>query len=402
MIKSALRPCPICSCEEVQVLHRQTFVLPDGHPLSNGYDVVSCVKCGFVFAVVVVRQADYDRFYTHYSKYQDFGTSTGGGCDPNDQARLCGTAKCISEAYPNFDARIIDIGCANGGLLRELRRLGYSRLVGMDPSPVCVENTRKLSGADAYAASLSSLPDGLGKFDLVIMSHVLEHIQELDHAVFSVGQLLGVSGVVYAEVPDATRYADTVVAPFQDFNTEHINHFSRIALENLFAKIGLATIQSGSKTITVGQNSVYPAIYAFFRSGEPIGKIRSDPSLKARIQQYIIRSRAILKKIDARLQDIIHAEPDLIVWGTGQLLLKLLADTCLRNARIVAFVDGNPINQGKIINDSPVLGPTDIVNFGRYPILITTLLHQKSILDAIRSQGLNNPVYTLEASDGEY
>ena len=52
------------------VLHKQNFVLPEGHPLANGYLVVACDNCGFVYADTQVSQHDYDVFYARFSKYE--------------------------------------------------------------------------------------------------------------------------------------------------------------------------------------------------------------------------------------------------------------------------------------------------------------------------------------------
>ena len=82
MIKISERKCPICKTSECEVLHKQRFVLPEGHPQSSGYDVVCCGNCGFVFADTAVTQHDYDVFYEKFSKYQDKATSTGGGIHP--------------------------------------------------------------------------------------------------------------------------------------------------------------------------------------------------------------------------------------------------------------------------------------------------------------------------------
>jgi FlaA1/EpsC-like NDP-sugar epimerase len=85
-----------------------------------------------------------------------------------------------------------------------------------------------------------------------------------------------------------------------------------------------------------------------------------------------------------------------IVWGTGQLALKLLVETSLRDAQIVAFIDANPINQGKTLHGVPVLAPARLRELPRYPVLIATQLHQESILAMLRSElGLDNPVVTL-------
>jgi uncharacterized Zn finger protein len=77
--KKSIRKCPICQEENGEILHTQKFVLPEGHPLSNGYDILCCDRCGFVYADTTVSQKDYDIFYAKLSKYEDKKTATGGG-----------------------------------------------------------------------------------------------------------------------------------------------------------------------------------------------------------------------------------------------------------------------------------------------------------------------------------
>ncbi|MFM6900011.1 MAG: class I SAM-dependent methyltransferase, partial [Microcystis panniformis] len=167
--KKSLRNCPICQEENGEILHTQNFVLPEGHPLSNGYDILCCDRCGFVYADTTVSQKDYDVFYAKLSKYEDKKTATGGGESPYDAARLQKTAECIAEFLPDKSVRILDIGCANGGLLGYLKKLGYNNLCGLDPSAACVENTKQLYGIEAYAGSIFAPPQDLGDFDVVIL-----------------------------------------------------------------------------------------------------------------------------------------------------------------------------------------------------------------------------------------
>ncbi len=133
-----------------------------------------CSSCGFVFADTAVTQADYDRFYAEHSKYEDAKTGTGGVENPFDWKRQQETALQIADVLQNTSASILDVGCANGGMLKALKELGYETLCGIDPSPVCVENTRRL-GVEAHQGSLF-LPFKENAYDCVILSHTLEHV----------------------------------------------------------------------------------------------------------------------------------------------------------------------------------------------------------------------------------
>ena len=379
------------------VLHRQKFVLPAGHPLTAGYDVVCCDRCGFIYADTAVSQADYDLFYTQFSKYEDRQTSTGGGDSPWDAERLRDTAAYVAGFLLDSQARILDIGCANGGLLRALRDFGWGNVCGVDPSAACVMNTRTLHGIEAHIGVLAAIPASLGQFDCVILSHVLEHVPSLPAAVASLGDLVRPGGIVYVETPDATRYVEFVAAPFQDFNTEHINHFSPRCLANLFGAAGWTVRAAGQKVILSAPRMPYPALYTLFARAahaEPFS-LTPDAALRGQIAAYIARSQAELDRISATIAAALRESPELIVWGTGQLTMKLLAETPLGEARITAFVDSNPINQGLQLRGVPILAP-DAVRDMSQPILVASTLHQDEIVEIIRSRmGLTNPLILL-------
>jgi FlaA1/EpsC-like NDP-sugar epimerase len=129
------------------------------------------------------------------------------------------------------------------------------------------------------------------------------------------------------------------------------------------------------------------------------GKWELDGEFRDRMIRYIELSRTQLQQIDTRIAPLIEKGP-LIVWGTGQLTLKLLAETSLGRAQIVAFVDGNPINQSKKLAGVSVVAPEGIAGL-THPILISTLLHEHAITERIRQQlRLTNPIITL-APDNE-
>jgi SAM-dependent methyltransferase len=394
-MSTANRPCPICLNLINEKLHTQKFVLPDEHPLSNGYDVIVCNTCGFVYADTSVSQDAYDRFYAQFSKYEDKKTATGGVENPFDWKRQQETAQQIADIFTNSSASILDVGCANGGLLKAMMDLGYTNVLGIDPSPECVANSQEL-GVNAQIGSLFQ-PLENASFDCVVLSHTLEHVQNLQQAAKWISAVLAEDGMVYIEVPDASRYIEFIYAPFQDFNTEHINHFSMTCLQNLMIAHGFMFISGSAKDLAASADTLYPAVFGFWKkvSVFPATVPTKDNILQKKIEEYINRSRQIMSNIDARISTLIARTPSIIVWGTGQLSMKLLAETSLSRADILAFADNNPINHGSILSGKPILAPQEISKWDA-PILVTTLLHHRSIAKQIREMGLKNKIVFLQ------
>ena len=396
--KLANRKCPICGTTRVQVLHHQVFVLPVGHPLGDGYDVVVCAGCRFVYADTTVSQEDYDRFYTSYSHYADVSTSTGGCGNASDAARLKETARSIHDAVEDTTAEILDLGCAAGGLLHELQELGHVNLTGLDPSRDCASYAHSQFGLKVLVGSLFS-PPAMGEFDCVILSHVLEHVQDLRQAFSVIAGLVREGGLLYLEVPDAARYSDFVVAPFQDFSTEHINHFASQSIDALAGMFGFSLEHVGKKTIELADAVPYPALFGFWRKSAarftPSSLGCSDDFVSS-IRRYIELSDSLLADMDARIGRALDGGAELVVWGTGQLTMKLLAETRLGGGRIAFFVDSNPINWGRTLRGVPISSPERLIGNSRIPILIGSIWHQKSIAARIRSEmGLQNEIITL-------
>ena len=400
--KLALRPCPICDNGKVEVLHHQKFTLPENHILPAAYDVVWCPLCGFGYADTPATQEDYDRYYSAFSKYEDTATSTGGGSSELDARRLRDTAEVIASMAGGPHERVLDIGCANGGLLAELNKLGFDHVLGVDPSGSCVANTTRLHAIPAKVGFIREMPADIGKFDIVILSHVLEHVADLRSTVTELKDLLVPGGLLYIEVPDASRYREFILAPFQDFNTEHINHFGLAALRNLFTRDGFTVVSTGQKELESSPGCPYPAAFGFFRRPShevspvdpPVYEL--NPSFRKGLLAYIEASREKLASIDQQLAPFCSRDQPVMVWGVGQLAMKLLAETCLARARITAFIDMNPIHHGKKLSGIPIIPPQAITDTGS-PIIVATLLHQKEITEAIQAKfRLPNRIVALD------
>lgn len=119
------------------------------------------------------------RIFEQYARHYEKGAQ---GIDrlPSDMAKL------LRDRVPRYmkniprDARILDVGCAQGHLLAILQRTGFTHLEGVDLSLPLIEQARVLVGsgvalhvADAQSF-LQRVPDG--SYDVIFFHDVLEHV----------------------------------------------------------------------------------------------------------------------------------------------------------------------------------------------------------------------------------
>ena len=396
MRRDSARPCPICDATSVELLRSMRFLLPDDHPLAKTYDVVRCVECGSVHADTPSTQADYDRYYADLSKYSDATTGTGGGEQQWDRDRLRQTAIDIAGALGDTRRRIVDIGCGNGGLLAELAALGYAELHGVDPSPACAETVGRIPGVTGHAGTIFQVPEAVRGADCAILSHVLEHVRDVPTALRTLRHVVRDGGTVYVEVPDASRYTDFLVAPFQDFNVEHINHFSAVSLANALRAAGFEVEHVEQKTINASSTAKYPAVWAIGRAAQrgPMTAVR-DTALGGAVNDYIAASSRLLAEQSEHLERELASVPEIVIWGAGQTTLTLLANAPLGGAKVLAIADSNPRYHGRTLGGFPVISPEQLRRF-QVPIVIGSLISQAPILRRIRELGLPNRTITLE------
>ena len=389
------RACPICGGRRVERLHTQHFVLPEAHPLPGAYDVVCCTACGFVYADTVVGQPEYDAYYARNAKYADVHTVTGGGDLPWDDARLRHTARTIAAHVASRGGLAVDVGCGNGGLLKWLAREGFTRLAGVDPSAECARAVERVAGVRGRVGWLSQLPADVLGAELGILSHVLEHVLDLRAAAAALARLVRVGGRAYVEVPDATRFHAFLAAPFQDFNVEHINHFSPAALGNVLGAAGFAVEATGRTVIAASADVAYPALWAVAEHTGQATPPVFDAELRPAIVRYIAASRALVAELDARLRAQLGDAREVVVWGTGQTVRQLLSTTCLADARIVAFADGNAAHQGERLVGAPVLAPEALAALPPYPLVVGSVVSQSEVVARAGALGLRNPLVLL-------
>lgn len=395
MNKVANRICPVCSNSKVEILYNQQFVLPEGNHLPVGFDIVCCEHCGFVYADTTAVQRDYNLYYEALSKYEDESITSGsGGCTRiQDIQRFERITACIKK-YINKHQAIIDIGCANGGLLRMLKDSAYENLTGMDLAQRCLDNVNsygiRTQKGSIVSEDLSEDKALKEQFDCIILSHIMEHICDLKTAVKNIVQWLKPNGCVYIEVPDASRYVDFYTAPYHYFDCEHINHFDENSLQNLFGENEFKLIFSERNSIAMSDTARYPVVCMVFRKLTNL-QIDKRPLLvsnttKDNIRQYILKSQK--EGCDQVIGQYVQSQEPIVVWGAGSFLQRLLATSKLSECNIIAFADNDINKQGKKINGISIIAPAMLKSMNA-TVLICSALYADEILVQIHDMALD-------------
>jgi len=393
------RNCPVCLGKNHEVLFRQEFASYSDGGLMQGYDVSVCSSCGAGYADDIPLQAEFDRYYAEMSKYEH--AYRDGKVSEVDAARF---AEVVDLASPHVKSgdRIVDVGCATGALLAEFKRRGFTNLQGYDPSKSCCEAAKRLYGIDVAESTINGLTSHSEGADLVIMTGVLEHLADVDTSLHLLKGMLASGGMLYLEVPDASRYDEWFSAPYQFFSMEHVNFFSPQSLSNLLARHGFATVFVQRVKRFLSSHAVEPAIAGLFSFSGMKHEIKKDEEMAIRLGDYIDQSRAMAQKINLVISTLTKARKPLAIWGAGTHTLRLMLTSELAKANVLAILDSNSRYHGKSIHGFPIVSPQDFNNSAA-AILISSQTAEKEIKRHIleRLRWSNELVCLYENEDTE-
>lgn len=103
--------------------------------------------------------------------------------------------------------RVLDLGCATGELLQMIRERGNPNVLGVEPSPFAAETARRRYQLDVCTGDLHSARLGDASADVVLMSHVIEHLPSPSATLDEIGRILSPHGVLVLWLPNAASWA---------------------------------------------------------------------------------------------------------------------------------------------------------------------------------------------------
>lgn len=242
--------CHICGAQQLNLLpnyHTLPRVASDCVPWRSGGKLATCKVCKCVQNPVDQHwHAETAEIYSTYKLYRQSAGSEQGVFSENKQATPR-SKKIFQQAAPYLKlkspGRLLDIGCANGGLLRCFGNLApHWKMVGFEIDEKRREEVEIIPGVEAFASG--SLEKINKRFDIITLMHVFEHLPNPRKWLEDLKQLLNSNGLVIIQVPDPKTN------PYNLLVADHCSHFLMSDLINIAQHAGYEVVTYSDKWVS--------------------------------------------------------------------------------------------------------------------------------------------------------
>ncbi len=213
------------------------------------------------------------------AKYADLGgasssTVTSPVVVPIDTVRSDEIYGHVSD-FAKAGGTVLDFGGGTGSLMCEFVRRGYACSV-VDYAPEAIP------GVERAAKTIDELNPSR-RFDLIVASHVIEHVPEPLETVRSLAGVLSEGGYLYVEVPFELLGA----APSRRDPVTHINFFAESSLAVLVAKAGLDTKRVWTAPTIHAQGHQGLSVCLIAQRNGPLDARPIDPNAAAAARRWV-------------------------------------------------------------------------------------------------------------------
>ena len=223
--------CPICKHDDFEQL-----ATVDRYRM--GITTSGCRNCGLVMTNPRPVVSAMDNFYRYH--YRDYYESV----DVPDAAYIKKIQKDVRARYTTDlleqagvmenASRMLDYGCGEGSLLRELAsRHPHLAREAVEPGETFRAFAREYGSCIVFPDLESLQAESQGNFDLIVVNHVLEHVMQPSQLLASLGELLSDTGQIYIDVPAVEGYRSVA-----SLHIGHMFHFSVHSLSALATSSG--------------------------------------------------------------------------------------------------------------------------------------------------------------------
>lgn len=229
--QTSLLSCPACGGAT-----RHDFLYT-----KNGCDILRCDSCGLGRAKT--DSFDPKNYYTedYFSGKRSDGYADYLGAEPVLRREFAKTMDFIRGFRPS--GRLLEVGCAYGFLLQEARL--HFDVTGIELAGEAAEHCRR-SGLRVLTGQVNDgLLADLGRFDVIVMLDVIEHLPSPRETVAALARHLAPGGVLVITTGDFGAISARLAGRHWRLMTppQHLWFFSQQGMRRMAAAVGLTVAQ---------------------------------------------------------------------------------------------------------------------------------------------------------------
>ena len=232
--------CPVCGASDSRQL---------GSDDRYGMGVTSCGcdRCGLIFINPRPTKKELDAFYsgvyrTYYESIEK-PTEEYVKAGPYQDRAAYVVDKLKKVVDVNLDPKVLDIGCAEGTLLKTIKNeYPRAQLFGLEPDSNFAQYARNNTNATIGVGDFQTLQNEevYRDFDLVTVTHVLEHILDPKEFLMMIGSIMKPGAHLYVEVPNIN---DDRAIGIDNVHIGHVLYLSPPNFRYLLATSGFEIIE---------------------------------------------------------------------------------------------------------------------------------------------------------------
>jgi hypothetical protein len=325
-------------------------VTSDCKPWRAGGSLQVCRSCGLIQANTDdVWKNECGEIYASYeSNYQSggvdqaiFDPQTGAAVQRSEKLLL---ELCRRELVP-VTGRLVDVGCGSGGFLRACsNHLPEWDLFGLESATKYEKEVRGIRGVrDFFPVGFEDLE---GKYDLITLLHVFEHLDAPSAAYKVLQEALDKKGLIFIQVPSCEAN------PFELLVADHASHFTANQVVRMLQSMKAPILSDTNCDWIPKEISIVAGM-----SEHGAKLIRSAGEIEA-IIKLVEKQLAWLERVASGAERLVKSGAPFGIFGTS-IAANWLTGVVGEDA-IAFYVDEDPGRTGRAHFGKPILAPTQV------------------------------------------
>lgn len=207
------------------------------------FNLVKCTRCGFLMTNPRPEEDQLPKYY----QSEGYISHTNKSLNLIDSVYRVARRFTLQWKYNIVQkhsvqkpSSLLDFGCGTGDFLLECKNRGMT-ISGVEPSLRARDDAGRKTGKEVTV----SLNQVVGKFDVITLWHVLEHIPDPEGTLLELKHRLQEEGTLFVAVPNyRSKDARSYGAHWAGFDVpRHLWHFSKDTLDKLLSRVNLNIVQ---------------------------------------------------------------------------------------------------------------------------------------------------------------